>query len=176
MTSFRTMNKGEEVSEKKPAEMVQTRIFKAIEPQGLKTFEDNDGWMSVDLAVDSGATETVVGEEMLTGIETTIGEASRRGVEYEVANGVRIPNLGEKVFSGITDDGILKSLTAQVCDVNKALLSVRKIVANGHRVVFDPAGSYIEDRTSGQKMWMKEEGGMHMLKMWVRTPGADGPF
>jgi hypothetical protein len=160
-----------------PPEVVKARIcpLKAIEPQEIKAFTDNDGWMSVDMAVDSAATETVLNEEMLENIETTIGEANKRGVEYEVANGIRIPNLGEKVFKGHSDDGIIKSLTAQVCDVNKALLSVRRIVENGHKVVFDQGGSYIEDKASGEKMWLREEGGMYMLKMWVRTP-TKGPF
>jgi len=160
-----------------PPEVSTARIcpLKAIEPQEIKAFMDNDGWMSVDMAVDSAATETVLNEEMLENIETTIGEANKRGVEYEVANGIRIPNLGEKVFKGHSDDGIIKSLTAQVCDVNKALLSVRRIVENGHKVVFDQGGSYIEDKASGEKMWLREEGGMYMLKMWVRTP-TKGPF
>ena len=158
-------------------EVVTARIcpLKAIEPKEIMAVTDNDGWMTIDLAVDSVATETVLNEDMLEGIETTIGEANKRGVEYEVANGIRIPNLGEKVFKGHSDDGIIKSLTAQVCDVNKALLSVRRIVENGHKVVFDKSGSYIEDKSSGEKMWLREEGGMYMLKMWVRAP-AKGPF
>ena len=46
------------------------------------------------MAVDSGATETVVGEDMVESVEVVEGEASKKGVQYEVANGVRIPNLG----------------------------------------------------------------------------------
>ena len=47
------------------------------------------------MAVDSGATETVVGEDMLQSVETKEGEASKKGVQYEVASGTLIPNLGE---------------------------------------------------------------------------------
>ena len=63
--------------------------------------------------------------------------ASRRGVEYEVANGVRIPNLGEKKFKGESEEGVARAITAQVCDVNKALLSVRRVVEGGNKVVFE---------------------------------------
>ena len=122
----------------------------------------------VDLAVDSGATETVVNEQMLESVETKEGPASRRGVEYEVANGVRIPNLGEKRFTGVSEEGKTRQITAQVCDVNKALLSVKKVVGAGNRVVFEQEGAYIEDRASGEKMWMREENGMYMLRMWVK--------
>ena len=37
----------------------------------------------------------------------------------------------------------------------------------GHRVVFDEAGSYIEDKSTGEKSWMHEVNGMYMLKLWV---------
>ena len=59
----------------------------------------NEGeWEEIELAVDSGASETVVNEDMLRSVQTQESAASRRGVEYEVANGIRIPNLGEKGF------------------------------------------------------------------------------
>ena len=76
----------------------------------------------IKLAVDSGATETVVNEEMLATVEIKEGVQSRQGVMYEVANGVRIPNLGEKRFTGVSNEGSIRNITAQVCDVNKAFL------------------------------------------------------
>ena len=54
-----------------------------------------------------GASETVVGEDMISAVATRQGQASRRGVVYEVANGVRIPNLGEKQFVGVSNEGIV---------------------------------------------------------------------
>ena len=98
----------------------------------------------------------------------------RRGVKYEVANGVRIPNLGEKRFSGSSEEGIERTLTAQVCDVNKALLSVRKVVAAGNKVIFDSDDSFIEDKATGERMWLTEESSMYMLKLWV--PREPAPF
>ena len=38
---------------------------------------------------------------------------------------------------------------------------------NGHRVVFDDDGSYIEDKATGDKSWLYEVNGMYMLKLWV---------
>ncbi len=97
---------------------------------------------------------------MLEGVETKEGIAYKRGVKYEVANGVRIPNLGEKTFKGITTEGAIRSITAQVCDVNRALLSVKKTVSAGNKVVFDDEGSYAEDKKTGEKIWMTEPEGM----------------
>ena len=61
-------------------------------------------------------------------------------------------------------------MTVQVCDVNQGLLSVSKAVAAGNKVVFDSDASYIENKSSGEKTWLKAEGGMYTIKMWVRRP------
>ena len=60
-------------------------------------------------------------------------------------------------------------MTAQVCNVNKSLLSVKRIVKAGNSVVFDEDGSYIEDKQTGEKMWMEENNGMYILKLWVQA-------
>ena len=154
---------------KEQGEKNELMIFRTIWPEGLNPMTTKGGWEMIELAVDSGATETVVGEDMLKSIETKESWGSKKGVEYEVANGETIPNLGEKKFHGVTDNGITRNLTAQVCEVNKALLSVKKIISAGNRVTFDEDGSFIEDKSSGEKMWLKDEGGMFLLKMWVKN-------
>ena len=53
--------------------------------------------------------------------------------------------------------------------MNKALLSVKKLIVAGNRVVFDESGSYIEDKKNGERMWLREDKGMFMLKMWVKS-------
>ena len=146
-------------------------LFREIVPEGVNSMEaDPEEWQEVEMAVDSGATETVVSPDMLTNIETTEGSAYRRGVQYEVASGELIDNKGEKRFEGHGEHGEVRTITAQVCDVNKALLSVRKTVAAGNRVVFEPAGGYIEDLHTGERLHLREQGGMYTLRMWARRP------
>ena len=53
------------------------------------------------------------------------------GAQYETADGSVIDNKGEKTFEAHTEDGAVSEITAQVCDVNKSLLSVSKIVEKG---------------------------------------------
>ena len=86
--------------------------------------------------MDSGASERVVSEDMISSAEIKQGLASKRGVQYEVANGVRIPNLGEKRFVATSEEGIRRQITAQVCEVNKGLLSVRRMAQADNTVVF----------------------------------------
>ena len=148
-----------------------------VEPHGLKVVADGD-WIEIDVKVDSGATETVIPEAVLAGvIGVTEGAAFKRGVQFEVAKGTLIPNLGERRFVGFTEDGTANGVVAQVCDVNQTLMSVSKMTRKGNRVVFDEAGSYVEDKATGVKTWMTEEGGMYSLKMWVsRKSAAEAGF
>ena len=110
-------------------------------------------------------------------IDITEGAAMKRGATYEVADGTEIPNPGERKFLGFTEEGGQRCVTAQICAVNKTLMSVSKIASRGNRVVFDDAGSYIEDKTTGERTWMQQIGGMYHIKMWVsRKTSAEAGF
>ena len=51
-------------------------------------------WIEVELTADSGACDTVVPRKTTEVIPILTSLASLRGMEYEVANGQSIPNLG----------------------------------------------------------------------------------
>ena len=53
----------------------------------------------------------------------------------------------------------------QACDVNKALLSVSRMVQAGNTVVFSKSGSYVEDESTRERIPLREQGGMYMLKL-----------
>ena len=122
----------------KKAATTQNGINTLVEivPEGVHALEETHGWEEIEMVVDSGATETVVSEEMIKSIETQPGEAMKRGVRYEVASGDLIPNLGEKSFTAVGEEGQERAIKAQVCEVNKALLSVHRMVQAGNTVVF----------------------------------------
>ena len=46
-----------------------------------------------------------------------------------------------------------------------------KLTQHNHRAVFDDAGSYLEDKSTGERLWMKEKNGMYMLQLWVKREG-----
>ena len=56
----------------------------------------------------------------------------------------------------------------QVCPVNKAFGSVSKIVKNGSRVIFDEAGSYIQNQRTGKVIWLREQEGLYVLYVKVK--------
>ena len=92
----------------------------AIEPEGVCSLRPEGEWKRSRWRWDSGATETVIPPDILAGHELREGALFKRGVEYEVANGVQIPNMGEREFVGVTENGAQRSILAQVCDVNRA--------------------------------------------------------
>ena len=140
-----------------------------IVPAGVNAMEELQEWEEIEMAVDSGATETVVSEDMIKGVDTKPGEATRRGVQYEVASGDLIPNLGEKNFLAYGEQGQARAIKAQVCDVNKPLMSVSRMVQAGNTVVFSKSGSYVEDEETRERIPLREQGGMYMLKLWIKN-------
>ena len=95
-------------------------------------------------------------------------------MRYEVADGTLLPNLGEKRIEVIAEGGVRRKMVAQVCGVNKALLSVRRVTAAGNTVVFRKDHGYIEEDKTGEKIWMKEKDGMYVVTLWV--PRAKAGF
>ena len=56
-------------------------------------------------------------------------------------------------------------------------MSVSKIASKGNRVVFDEDGSFIENKSTGEKSGLTQSGGMYYLKMWAsRKSSADVGF
>ena len=39
-------------------------------------------------------------------------------------------------------------------------------------VVFDRDGSYVEDKATHERMWLRDDGGMFALRRWVRGDGT----
>ena len=151
--------------------------LKVIEPHGINAVADEE-WVEVDVKIDSGSTETAIPKSMLESvIDVSERAAFKRGVQYEVANGSQVPNLGERRLVQFTEDGAANDIVARVYAVNQGLMSVRQMTKKGNRAVFDDEGSYIGDKASDAKTWMRDEGGMYSLKMWVsRRSTADAGF
>ena len=126
------------------------------------------------MAVDSGASESVVSDEIITSVETVEGDVMKKGVRYEVADGTLIPNLGEKQSVAVSDGGVMRHMKAQVCEVTKASLSVHQVAQAANRVVFSASGSFVQDEQTGERMPLEEKGGMFMLKLLGESPRRRG--
>ena len=150
--------------------------------QSLRPLHSNSGdeWEVIDAILDSGASVTVIPPHMAAGHPVQESAASRAGVQYEVANGEEIPNLGEKLFAVVTEEGSVRGMRPQVADVSKALQSVRALVKTGHLVVFgdgaDGSEHYILNRESGEVNAVRDDGINYLMRLYVIPPGAQQPF
>jgi hypothetical protein len=91
-------------------------------------------------------------------------QASRDGVEYEVANLETIPNLGEKKFAILTAEGTLRGYQTQCAETakGKPLQAVRALVGSRHAVCFGLGENdnehLIINKISGEVNRMRDDG------------------
>ena len=131
-------------------------------------------WTCIDVIVDSGACETVMPRSMCSHISILPSAQSRAGVEYEVASGLCIPNLGERHCEVYTEHGASALLMHfQVADVHKPLLSLSKAADMGFTSHLQSDGGYIEDSQTGEKIPIQRRGNLYMLQLWVRGVQGD---
>ena len=107
---------------------------------------------------------TVINDGM---VKAFTASGAKPEVRYQIADGSLIENMGEKSFTAHTEAGTTHQLTAQVTEVNKALLSVIKTVNAGNRVVFDSESSYIGNKLDGSRIPIVRKDGAYVLKMWI---------
>ena len=134
-----------------------------------------DGWEKATLIVDSVASDTGVPPKICT--KAVLHHTSKVGTEYECANNESIEHLGEKrcVMSLAGSDGRRDPATEgmtmsfQVVDVSKSLLSVSKVCEHGHEVMFTKSGGVIMfNGDPNQSIPLRLPGGVYELGMWVR--------
>ena len=129
-------------------------------------------WKKLEIAIDSGAAETVIPHTLVTAHPIHATERSRAGVCYASATGQPIPNMGEQQLPMVTEEGSLRMMAFQAAPVAKALGSVAKICQAGHAVIFDSEGSYIVNKSTGEINWLREDNGNYILDVWIPPPEA----
>ena len=102
--------------------------------------------------------------------------SSKVGIEYEVANGGVVVNLGEKKAEiRLKEDSKTSLLMSfQVVEVHKPLPAVSKLVEAGREVNFSEKDPHIM-LSSGEKVKMKNNGGTYEVEIWMLNPGFTGP-
>ena len=151
-------------------------LLMLTEKRGILNPVGTPTWEKLTLTVDSGASDTVVPPSVCPGAQLlTTGE--KFGIEYEIADGSSIENLGEKhclMKSQESDAGDASwEMKFQVVDVSKALLSVHRVCQQGHAVLFTdaPDGSAIlVNGDSKNRIPIRHSGGTYELDVWVK-PG-----
>ena len=166
---------GSEVEDKVRRVEKDVKVLTRHAPGDLSVLENNI-WQSFKepLIIDSGAAETVIPMEWAGNYEMKESEGSKAGEFYQTADGTPIYNQGEMTLMLVNGEGQARMMTFQCADVSKAPGSVSTICSNGNRVVFDDEGSYIENKMSGERLWLEQRNGVYHLDMKIAPVGWTG--
>ena len=128
-------------------------------------------WVKVPIAMDSGSMANVTPPSIFScTIQAT--EASKRKEVFRGADNSAILNLGCQAVSGKSDSAtpVAISVDFEVANITRPLGSASKLVRKQNKVVFDEGDSYIENKSSGERVPLREENGLYFLDIWVEIP------
>ena len=150
-------------------------MLQEIPRSRISTVQKPDEWVLIDVTVDSGACVTTMPSGLCLGISIIDNDLSRSGVEYEVANGESIANLGERRCQVMTVGSMIpKQITFQVADVHKPLLSITACSDMGFDCYLVKEGGSLRNRMTGEVIPRERRGSLYSLRMWVRQdPGVN---
>ena len=128
-------------------------------------------WRRLEVAVDSGACDSVINPDDLPDHPVRETVASMNGEQYASATGDPIPNMGEISALMLTREETMRAMNFTAAPLAKPLAAVKKMCAAGHTVVFDDEGSYVYNKYTGEVNAMCEELGNYIMDVWVPPPG-----
>ena len=81
-------------------------------------------------------------------------------------------NLGTQIGTRVTtgDNPVEYSIEFDVAKISRPLGSVSKLLRRNHRAMFDEGNSYIQNKSTGKKTWLRDEGGLFFLDLIVEVP------
>ena len=142
---------------------------------GLSNLAENrDGWTEIEVTIDSGACDTVMPTSMCKHISIMQTEESRRGMEYEVANGETVLNVGARHCILMSENSQNpKRITFQCADIHKPLLSISRVADLGYDCILSRNGGELRDRTSGETIPLHRRGNLYVMRAWIRQDKSD---
>ena len=128
-------------------------------------------WIKVPIAMDSGSMANVTPPSLFS-VLVQATDASRNKEVFHGADSTAIPNLGSQSVSGKSDSDnpVNIDIDFEVANISRPLGSVSKLLRKNNKVVLDEGNSFIQNKTTGQKVSLREEGGLFFLDVWVEVP------
>ena len=135
------------------------------------------GFKLVEGVLDSGAEESVSPPRYFPGPVTPSAMSKAQG-SYRVADGHRVPNIGQQKVHFRTDEDHPAGLLFQTAEIERPLISASQLAAAGNQVVFSKRGGEIIHEKTGRRTKLHKRGGIYVLRMWIPvkpTVGFAGP-
>ena len=74
----------------------------------------------------------------------------------------------------MTEEGTVRGMEQQVCDVTRPLEAIRANVKAGHAIVFDDdgsgQGSYMINKMTGEINAIRDDGANYLMRRWIIPP------
>ena len=123
----------------------------------------------VDATVDSGAAASVCPADTFSEYEQEQTDGTQH---FVAANGELVPELYRVKPVIATSEGLIRQTQFSVAGVSKILVSAAQICNRGHRIVLDShdGDSYIEDKSSGERMKLQQKDGVYVQTFAVVRP------
>ena len=129
----------------------------------------DDGWMDMEITVDSGACDTVIPAECGNHIKVHTPAGGKKHPGYEAANGTNINHVGERRCLVSTEGSNGTNIMHfQVADIRKPLLSISKVADMGFECVLGKNGGYLMDTHNGERIPIQRKGNLYDFKLWVK--------
>ena len=122
------------------------------------------GYKLVEGVLDSGAEESVSPPHYFPG-PVTPSAMSRANGSYRVADGHRVPNIGQQEVHFRTDENHPAGLVFQTFEIERPLISASQLAAAGNRVVFSKRGGVIINETNGKQTALHKRSCIYVLRM-----------
>ena len=154
----------------------QANLFeREIETEDAACMVNEDEWVDVEfeVALDSGSMEHVCDEIDTPGYELQESEGSKKGQNFIVGDGNRIPNKGQKELNLQPEDqeGCKIQSKFQIARVTRPLMSVGKMCDAGMKVEFD-AEKAVAKSAQGKEIckFTRKPGGLYVCRMRLKAP------
>ena len=141
--------------------------------------DEEDEYVLIEIALDSGAGDHVAAALDAPGYTVEASAGSRRGQNFVGAGGHRMANKGQVTLhllapNGVGDGEEKISTVFQVADVTRPLWSVSKVCDAGYDVRFSKKQATILDEHGQPVCVFERQGGLYVARMRLRNPKYRG--
>ena len=94
-------------------------------------------------------------------------EVSKAGSRYRVADGHRVPNIGQQAVRFRTDEDLAAGLLFQTAEIVRPLVSASQPAAAGNRVIFSDEGGEIVNKKTSKRTSLHKRRSIYVLRMRI---------
>ena len=140
------------------ASLVSVESIRSSSPK--KIVEVKDKWVKVRVTMDSGAAGHVMLGTMVPHVKFDRNMSPKK---FVAASGEQIKDLGEKIITFKTNEGVQRCITFRSARVVKPLISMQKVVRAGNTVVLDEKNPHIRNTRDGTVIKLDVSSGVHTM-------------